>query len=573
MNPADHSTPHADPPHLKIEIPPRPQTPQKPDDVNDPLLALESLLLLSVVVSLSLVGFFNHYWAIIWEMIPLWTVTIVALYLQSTTEGVSWSTSIRFRSPTEPGILLGVLAIPFSLLVKYATTCPTSEPGSAEIYREFFWFSSILALNAMVSLIYSEAPHFGGSIVLNLAAAVISSTICSVIFGWSSGITVGIAAIVGAYLLIGLLRWFPTSFTFAEAFLISQMIVMYSIWTTFRTISVYNGDSEVFDDDVGDVIAGMILGVLAIAYVVSPILKGLKNVSNTKKSTTAANKKSAQFALSATFYASVGILILAVSFWVQYIIGQNPFLWVFPFLIENVRFLWIIYWGCLMVLTLGLMSLYSGNTSIPKIIVRKFFHALALAMFVPVFIYEENMMRLSFGVAVSGFMLIEMLRYSRIPPFGAQIDGLMKRFIDKRDSGDLVLTHTYLLLGCAIPLWINPDSSTTSHCLARYSGLLILGVGDSMASIVGVKIGRTKFPGTKKSVEGTLAAIISVFGCGYILCGLVEGYDQSWIQWAGFGIATALACLVEAFMTQIDNLFLPIYFEAFIVLFQKALCS
>jgi len=58
----------------------------------------------------------------------------------------------------------------------------------------------------------------------------------------------------------------------------------------------------------------------------------------------------------------------------------------------------------------------------------------------------------------------------------------MISYIDQRDSGIVILTHTYLLIGCAIPLWL--------HCrlyvyhgasvLPALCGVLILGIGDAM---------------------------------------------------------------------------------------------
>ncbi|CAG8487057.1 15377_t:CDS:2 [Racocetra fulgida] len=41
------------------------------------------------------------------------------------------------------------------------------------------------------------------------------------------------------------------------------------------------------------------------------------------------------------------------------------------------------------------------------------------------------------------------------------------------------------------------------------SGILTLGLGDAMASIIGKRYGRRRWPGTSKTVEGTIAFIIS----------------------------------------------------------------
>lgn len=51
----------------------------------------------------------------------------------------------------------------------------------------------------------------------------------------------------------------------------------------------------------------------------------------------------------------------------------------------------------------------------------------------------------------------------------------------------------------------------SSNVSASLSGILSLGFGDAAASLVGKRFGRCHWPGTKKTVEGTLAFIIAVF--------------------------------------------------------------
>ena len=44
----------------------------------------------------------------------------------------------------------------------------------------------------------------------------------------------------------------------------------------------------------------------------------------------------------------------------------------------------------------------------------------------------------------------------RIWPFGDTIHSLLMPFVDTRDAGDLIVTHTYLLIGFSVPLWLFP---------------------------------------------------------------------------------------------------------------------
>ncbi|RKP27544.1 hypothetical protein SYNPS1DRAFT_12519 [Syncephalis pseudoplumigaleata] len=63
-------------------------------------------------------------------------------------------------------------------------------------------------------------------------------------------------------------------------------------------------------------------------------------------------------------------------------------------------------------------------------------------------------MHLAFSVALCAFMLTEYIRCMRVPPLGAPLHGFLTRFLDHRDQGPIILAHIYLLLGCAIPIWL-----------------------------------------------------------------------------------------------------------------------
>lgn len=80
----------------------------------------------------------------------------------------------------------------------------------------------------------------------------------------------------------------------------------------------------------------------------------------------------------------------------------------------------------------------------------------------------------------------EGLRFGLIPPFGYRMDLFMKSFTDNRDLGVVILSHIYLLLGCASTVWINrlhfyePVKMIHNlYLIAPYSGVLVLGGADS----------------------------------------------------------------------------------------------
>lgn len=211
----------------------------------------------------------------------------------------------------------------------------------------------------------------------------------------------------------------------------------------------------------------------------------------------------------------------------------------------------------------------------------------------------------------NAFVLSEVLRIFRVPPFGAHLQQFMEPFVDRRDQGVAVLTHMYLLLGCAIPIWcdvvlrtvsresdenkqprqaLQPTmlpfsglvSTTWAHsyvshhdacdsiklanvnraCFVAWLTLLLclvvqlsIGVLDSLAAVFGKRYGRTKWPGTSKTVEGTLCAIAGTLAVAHAINAFICGGQA---HWAGIGVPVVIVALLEACTQQIDNLVLPV---------------
>ena len=91
---------------------------------------------------------------------------------------------------------------------------------------------------------------------------------------------------------------------------------------------------------------------------------------------------------------------------------------------------------------------------------------------------------------------------------------------------------------------------------------------------IGIAAGRTRWPGTRKTVEGTAAGWAS---CMLLLAVLLLPHHPLSAEargWAGVAAATALVCVLEAVTTQIDNLLLPpVYFAALLAAGPLALDS
>lgn len=143
----------------------------------------------------------------------------------------------------------------------------------------------------------------------------------------------------------------------------------------------------------------------------------------------------------------------------------------------------------------------------------------------------------------------------------AFIDSVFDGFRDEKDSGPLTLTHVYLLIGCALPVWLSLGATGTNISFQACAGVISIGLGDSAASICGSYLGRNKWPASKKSYEGTAAAFVtqsigSIFIFHYF-------YPDQILELTGFLVIAAtclFVSLVEAFTREIDNLVLSLYF-------------
>lgn len=249
-----------------------------------------------------------------------------------------------------------------------------------------------------------------------------------------------------------------------------------------------------------------------------------------------------------------------------FIISLHDIPIVLNYLFNTRRLLLVVYCGVVCCIFVIISAFWKGLQNFPQIIQRKFFHLMALLVFVPPVMIDCEFLKLCISGAIFMFLFIESLRIVRFPYVASIVESYVSGFIDERDSNELILTHLFLLLGLGLPVLLTPSdmSSLVSNSLIckalklsiHVCGISVLAVGDAAASVFGVYYGKHKWPGSKKSYEGTAGA----FAGTWITLSVILIIGQKCFP---FGMILALivpsliGALDEAFTSQIDNLTLP----------------
>ena len=210
----------------------------------------------------------------------------------------------------------------------------------------------------------------------------------------------------------------------------------------------------------------------------------------------------------------------------------------------------ILYWAIILSIFFYLETLYLSSLKVKLIIKRKFFHLLALLIFIPGIKYVPNEIMKTIVLIVLYFsFIIEIIRNSNASKkieIIQKITTYLQNNIDERDDNKLILTHIFLLSGISSSLFC-----TFSKTEYYFLGSLILGVGDSMCSIIGVIFGKTKiYPFNNRTLEGTIGGYLSTLIFFYLLSMNIPSAKDMF----SFG----LIFLYEGMTLQIDNLVLPL---------------
>ncbi|XP_059607800.1 dolichol kinase [Phlebotomus argentipes] len=193
---------------------------------------------------------------------------------------------------------------------------------------------------------------------------------------------------------------------------------------------------------------------------------------------------------------------------------------------------------------------------------RKVFHLVIVIVYLIGIICQCTMLFLASGLLLALFVIFEAARLINFPVIAQHLQAIVGAFVDEKDAGVVALTPIYLLAGCSLPLWLHPapcdlTDSTAFTLLPLLAGILSVGIGDTMAGVIGSKLGRHRLANSQKTIEGTLANILSQVLTIFILhlAGLISLHLSSVIASL---VGVTVSALLEAKTDQVDNLFLPL---------------
>ncbi|KAF2212648.1 hypothetical protein CERZMDRAFT_40643 [Cercospora zeae-maydis SCOH1-5] len=190
----------------------------------------------------------------------------------------------------------------------------------------------------------------------------------------------------------------------------------------------------------------------------------------------------------------------------------------------NVRLLIVAYW--LAVLVAGLLTVFTLTAFVEVDTRRKVFHGVMVAMLVPATYIDPCFCSLTLALVLAVFLLLEVIRAGQVPPLGNAISRFVAPYVDGRDlRGPVVVSHIFLLIGCAVPLWFSLASiardgqapwkgwelKDNRRETAMVAGVVCVGMGDAAASLIGRRYGRRKWIWVGgKSLEGSAAMAFAV---------------------------------------------------------------
>ncbi|XP_069870902.1 dolichol kinase [Dipodomys merriami] len=525
-----------------------PSAPEPKAPLSGSVLA-EALVVFAVVLSIHAAVWDRYSWCAV-------ALAVQAFYVQYKWDRLlqQGNAVFQFRMSANSGLLPASMVMPLLGLVMKERCQAAENP-------HFERFGIVVAATGMAVALFSSVLALGITRPLPTNTCAISGLAGGIIIyimkhSLSVGEVIEVLEVllIFVYLNMILLYLLPRCFTPGEALLVLGGISFVLNQLIKRSLIVVDSQGDPVDFFLLVVVVGMVL--MGVFF-----------------STLFVFMDSGTWASSIFFHLMTCVLGLGVVLpWLHWLIHKNPLLWLLQFLFQTETRIYLLAYWSLLATVACLVVLYQNtkrSSSESKkhqapTITRKYFHFIVVATYIPGIIFDRPLLYVAATVCLAVFIFLEYVRYFRIKPLGHVLRSLLSLFLDERDSGPLILTHIYLLLGMSLPIWLIPRPCTQkgslggARALVPYAGVLAVGVGDTVASIFGSTMGEIRWPGTKKTFEGTMTSIFAqIISVALILIfdsGVDLNYSYAWI----LGSISTVS-LLEAYTTQIDNLLLPLY--------------
>lgn len=233
---------------------------------------------------------------------------------------------------------------------------------------------------------------------------------------------------------------------------------------------------------------------------------------------------------------------------------------------------------CVTILGIGMAVVLRLSEFVEVDTRRKVFHGMMVAMLLPTIYVDPAFVALALVLVLSIFLLLDLLRASQLPPLSKPLAYFLTPYVDGRDlKGPVVISHIFLLIGCATPLWLTLAGierigarpwegwEVASRDVSMVTGVVCVGMGDAAASLIGRRYGRRKWPWAGgKSLEGSVAFAIAVtlglaFGKAWLSFGQWDDNGSWALTLAKAAVSACGASLNEAVLTGgNDNVIVPV---------------
>ncbi|CAM8897980.1 unnamed protein product [Rhodiola kirilowii] len=538
--------------------------------------------------------------SILYESLALVMLALYALAVEICAEAPGRVSSLKTRPGASCGVLLGAITLPAVLASKLIQQSRgyllrAIELEEFEYLKLQYWatFSCCFSVLSFVAVGSKDSSTSQKSLKQNCWDVKLRF-ICLVLFtglgslslitthGWGLPASVklvyvvcqGLAAVKVVQYII---YTFPSCASIGEALLVTSGLVhcfgdmvactVAEICRRLISPGLVSAQFGINRSEISTIIQGTLFGLLIFPILFKSIIQIWGHMSSFH------NLDSRRYEIWRTFifYVLLSFIVIAIMpMWMQFVqeFSLHPILWIVRFVFSEPlkRLSLCFYWVSLICVAVLRFYSISKHSKVERILLRKYYHLMAVCMFVPAVIYQPMFLDLAFGAALAVFLVLEIIRICRMWPLGQLVHQFMTAFTDHRDSDILIVSHFSLLLGCALPIWMS--SGYNDRPLAPFAGILSLGIGDTMASMVGYKYGVLRWSKAgKKTIEGTAAGITSMLAACLTLLPLLAstGYLVT-ENWFPLLFAVTVSGLLEAYTAQLDNAFIPLVFYSLLCL-------